>query len=82
MKPRHLRLANRILIIAAAMPLLQANGCATFTSRTGQIFLNGLPSTIFNNGVQLLISILNGTSQFLFQSGGLFSGGFGGFGGS
>jgi len=78
MKPRHLRWAHRVLIVAAAMPLLQANGCATFTGRTMQNFANGVSSTIFNNGVQLMISILNGTSQFLFQSGGLFGGGFGG----
>lgn len=77
MKPRQLRWATRLLIVAAALPLFQANGCATFGARTGQIFLNGLPSTVFNNGVQLLISILNGTSQFLFQSGGQFTGGFG-----
>lgn len=77
MRPRYLRWARRAMILAAAMPLLQANGCGTFTNQTAQIFMNGVPSVVFNNGVQLLISILNGTSQFLFQSGGLFGGGFG-----
>jgi hypothetical protein len=78
MKPRHLRWARRAMILMAAMPLLQANGCGTFTAQATQTFLNGVPSVIFNNGVQLLLSILNGTSQFLFQSGGFFGGGFGG----
>lgn len=77
MTPRHLRIARKVMLITAALPLLQAQGCATFTSRTFQSFANNASATVFSSGLQLFISILNGTSQFLFQSGGLFGGGFG-----
>lgn len=77
--PRTVRWANRLVIAMAALPLLQFSGCgSTFFARTGATFLNAVPRTIFNSALQLVISILNGTSNFLLQSGGSFGGGFGG----
>jgi len=76
MTVKQLRLAKKIMLVVAALPLMQS-GCGTFTSSAFQSFANNAPATIFNAGLQLIISILNGTSSFLFQSGGSFNGGFG-----
>lgn len=77
MYPTLLRWSRRLLIASAALPLLQVGGCETFTQRTLGSFLNVVPRTVFNAGLQVVLSILNGTSNFLFQSGGQFGGGFG-----
>lgn len=76
--PRTVRWANRLLIACAALPLLQIGGCQTFAGRVGASFVNVVPRTVFNSALQLVISFINGTSNFLFQSGGQFGGGFGG----
>jgi hypothetical protein len=72
---------RRVLLLTAAMPLLAGlAGCETFVLRVAGGVANQLPSTIFNVFLQLVISLLTGTSDFLFQSGGQFGGGFGGGG--
>ncbi len=76
MTTKQVRLAKKVMLVFAALPLMQA-GCASFGNSAFQSFANNAPATIFNSGLQLIISILNGTSSFLFQSGGSFNGGFG-----
>ncbi|MCK6455522.1 MAG: hypothetical protein L6Q92_03175 [Phycisphaerae bacterium] len=78
MLPTLHRWSRRVLIASAALPLLQIGGCMTYSDRVLASVANQLPRTITNVAIQLVVSILTGTSNFLFQSGGQFTGGFGG----
>jgi hypothetical protein len=66
-----------LLSLGAALSLLSAGGCQTFADYATAAWINNVPRTVFNSALQIVISILNGTSNFLFQSGGQFGGGFG-----
>ncbi len=63
--------------LVAAVTLFSAGGCQTFAEYATAAWINNVPRTVFNSALQIVISILNGTSNFLFQSGGQFGGGFG-----
>ncbi|MFO0974561.1 MAG: hypothetical protein U1A27_14145 [Phycisphaerae bacterium] len=79
MQTLHSRRAWRALFLAGAT-LLVLTGCTNgygFMDQAAATFVNAVPRTLFNVGLQLVLSILNGTSSFFFQSGGQFGGGFG-----
>lgn len=73
---------TRFRFVRAAAPLaLLATlaGCYGdgFINQASATFLNQVPRTMMNVALQLGLAILNGTSNFFFQSGGQFGGGFG-----
>jgi hypothetical protein len=73
---RWLRISRKVVLVCAALPMLQFGGCGLFGNSVGAMFANALPATIFNVGLNLAVSILTGTANFFFQSGGFFGGGF------